>query len=683
MPVATKPITLKCPVSLATADINVDAENGVIENIAVITAGPALGHGFLVDDVMLTQVAHGINTGKQGVKSRLGHPGFLSDGTGTLMGRVKNARIEKDKVRGDLHLGNYAAISPVGDLKNYMLSLAQEDPHAAGFSISFIPDQFEERTDENDPDANLTPLGRVKEVLAVDFVDDPAANPDGMLSQDTINNPVANASAASATPTDQEIKTMPDNTPAPGTPRSPESLATANGFATNQATLPAAVATPANTEVELATARQEAQDLGTKLERERLQEITGLATAHSLNAEWQNKMLASNLNIDQVRLSALDQLKITNHPVTAAITVGDDRNLSTLAGGISDGIALMAGVQIEKPHERASDFSNLGVMQAGRVYLQSMGVTDAASMAPGRLADLLLNTNLLHREYGGIMLTQGTSDFPSILQDTVGKTLRVGYDTEPSTWEGIARRAESPDLNEIKESGEVQYVSLSETKETYALSEYGNVITISRRALINDDLDAFSRIPQLQGAAAKRKENDVCYAVITGNQVMTEDGVALFHANHGNLTSPGGAPTVVTLGAGRKSMRMQKALKNIARMNLTPVVLLVPAALETTAQQLISSLVDPTKSNATPNVFANKLRIITEARLDDDSTTAWYLFAATSQIDGIEVCFLRGEPAPVLTRWVDNDTEGVKYKIRHTVAARAIDHRGLYKNVGM
>src|SRR5690606_19644587 len=62
------------------------------------------------------------------------------------------------------------------------------------------------------------------------------------------------------------------------------------------------------------------------------------------------------------------------------------------------------------------------------------------------------------------------------------------------------------------------------------------------------------------------------------------------------------------------------------------------------------------------------------------SNTAWYL--ASNMIETVEVCFLSDEPAPVLRQETDFDTEDAKLAVRHTVAAAAIDHRGLVKKPG-
>jgi phage major head subunit gpT-like protein len=74
------------------------------------------------------------------------------------------------------------------------------------------------------------------------------------------------------------------------------------------------------------------------------------------------------------------------------------------------------------------------------------------------------------------------------------------------------------------------------------------------------------------------------------------NGVALFHASHNNLAGSGAAITAASVGAGRTAMRTQKNGK--ATLNIRPSFLLVPAALEDTAQVLMTSETDPSKTNS-------------------------------------------------------------------------------------
>lgn len=167
---------------------------GIITGMAVITRGEALGHGLWIDSSFLDSVVEGINSSPNGVKARFTHPGLSSDGLGTYLGRVKNATRDGDIVRGDLHFSEAAYNSPDGNLAEYVMTLAMDDPEAFGNSIVFRHDMGAEEefrganSDENgnftspDPDnVDNYSHARLAELRAVDAVDSPAANPGGLF----------------------------------------------------------------------------------------------------------------------------------------------------------------------------------------------------------------------------------------------------------------------------------------------------------------------------------------------------------------------------------------------------------------------------------------------------------------------------------------------------------------------
>ena len=170
---------------------------GILSNVALITQGEALGHDMWIDSAMLDQVAGGAS--EAGVKARFTHPTMSSDGLGRTLGRVKSLRREGDKVLGDLHFFESAHATPEGDLAEYVMMLANEDPTAAGLSIVFDTDA--EATDDHyneftvdgsfaSPDEsnekNL-PHARVAKLRAADVVDEPAANPDGLFHRQSVS----------------------------------------------------------------------------------------------------------------------------------------------------------------------------------------------------------------------------------------------------------------------------------------------------------------------------------------------------------------------------------------------------------------------------------------------------------------------------------------------------------------
>jgi len=193
----TRPRQFRAPVARGIERVEREGgmyKSGLIRQAAMITRGEALGHLMWVDDVMLTQVTDAINQTEPGVKSRFAHPSLSGDGLGKALGRMRNAKLNGDVVRADLHLYESAHDTPDGDLASYIMNLADEDPAAFGMSIVFdsdigAEDKFMAEHEDKDgnfvsPDKDNTNNyihARVAQLSAADVVDEPAANPDGLF----------------------------------------------------------------------------------------------------------------------------------------------------------------------------------------------------------------------------------------------------------------------------------------------------------------------------------------------------------------------------------------------------------------------------------------------------------------------------------------------------------------------
>ncbi len=290
---------------------------------------------------------------------------------------------------------------------------------------------------------------------------------------------------------------------------------------------------------------------------------------------------------------------------------------------------------------------------------------------------------------------QTTSDFPLILANVANKTLRKAYDTAPRTFQPFCRQVtasdfksmqriqlgEAPSLEKVNQNGEYHRGSMGEAQESYRVETYGKIISISRQVLINDDLDAFTRIPQLFGVAAANLESDVVWSIFTDNPKMG-DGTNLFHSNHKNLAGTGTVLSVAAVGKGRAAMSKQVGLDGKTVLNVRPAYLIVPASLEMTAEQMVAQNLMPTTTSDVVPQSVRTLSVIPEARLDNASETAWFLAATPSQIDTIEYAYLEGQTGVYIETRVGFDVDGVEIKARLDFGAKAIDWRGIFKNSG-
>jgi phage major head subunit gpT-like protein len=217
---------------------------------------------------------------------------------------------------------------------------------------------------------------------------------------------------------------------------------------------------------------------------------------------------------------------------------------------------------------------------------------------------------------------------------------------------------------------------------------YGRIMGITRQALVNDDLGGFTAMARKFGQSAGEFESSQITGLLTANGTMN-DGGALFNATavttaggHANLaTGTGSALSVTSLTAGVKAMRLQKGLDTVTPINVTPKFLIVPAALEYTALQLVSMITPASASDVNP--YAGKLEVIVDARLDGASTTAWYLAADPAVIDGLEYAYLEDAPGVQLFTEEGWDRDGIEWKARLDFGCGAVEFKGLYKGAGV
>lgn len=424
---------------------------------------------------------------------------------------------------------------------------------------------------------------------------------------------------------------------------------------------------------------------------QRAADITDLCARHG-TPQLASGLIKANSSVDQARSAILDEL------VKRDAAMGGHRNVRVET--VQDEMQVrMAGIEQAILHRVAAStrlddngrqYRGMSLLEMGRDFLEAHGVNTRG------MDRLNLATRMLHFRAGG---AHGTSDFPSLFANVANKRLRGAYDENPGTYALWARRApNAPDFKSIQvtslsgapallqtnEHGEFKYGSMSDGKETYQVITYGRIVSLTRQAIINDDLRAFDRLVTAFGFSARRLENRLVYSQLTDNANMG-DNTALFHANHANLgTGAGSALQLSALSAGRTAMRLQKGLAN-EELNLSPSYLIVPAALEATAYQLTSANYVPAKLTDTNEFRAGgrtSVEPIVEPILDGVSSTAWYLAANSGQVDTVEYCYLDGAEGPVIESEVGFEVDGVSYKCREDFAAKAIDYRGLYKGAG-
>ena len=418
-------------------------------------------------------------------------------------------------------------------------------------------------------------------------------------------------------------------------------------------------------------------------ERERISTIYDLAGRLNLERSFAEDLVKRGVSVDESRRLILDQVAAKSDETRTfpdvSVPLGGHDERVTRRDAVANALLHRYSPTLFPLEDAARQYRGMTLLELARESLGNAGV----------------NTRGLSRDEVATRALHSTSDFPEILSAVTNKTLRQAYDAYPRTFALFCRQVlatdfkamhrvqlgEAPQLLEVGESGEFKRGTLGESKESYKVKTYGRVVAITRQVLINDDLDAFTRIPAMYGNSIAQLESDVVWGIITSNPAMA-DGTALFHANHRNLAGTGAALDVTSVGAARAAMAKQTGLDKKTVLNIRPAFLIVPAALELKAEQLVAQNLIPA---ATANVVPQSIRTlspISEPRLDAASETGWYLAASPNQIDTIEYAYLEGQQGAYIETRNGFDVDGVEIKCRLDFGAKAIDWRGLYKNPG-
>lgn len=387
-------------------------------------------------------------------------------------------------------------------------------------------------------------------------------------------------------------------------------------------------------------------------------------------------------------------------------------NFPTIRLGIEDvekrGAAIVDAILHRADPEKfpatpaAREYVGRSLLDIARDFLEARGV-NARGLSKMEIATRAMDPATFLRN-GGSM---STGDFPSILANVLNKTLRQGYAYAPPTWRPFTRVVPAPDfkrmsrvllseapaLEQVNEGSEYPRGGMSDAAESYAIATYGKIISVTRQTIINDDIDAFARLPRAMGIQAAQLESDLVWSQILSNPTLDQDGVALFDPAHSNVAVSGSGINVVAVGAGRTAMERQTGLDGTTVLAAEPKFLIVPKAMQTQAEQFVGHI-RPQVSAAVVPESMRKLQIICEPRLDNGiaakngvpaisgSSTAWYLATEPGLCDVVELAYLDGDEGVFTETRMGFDVDGMDVKVRMDVGAKVIDFRGLFKNPG-
>lgn len=413
-------------------------------------------------------------------------------------------------------------------------------------------------------------------------------------------------------------------------------------------------------------------------------DIMMLCERHGIVGEHRAAMLKPEVTMDQARAMVLDTLAVRSAghnpgfaPAQPPVERGEDER-DKFRGAAADGLLLRAGLKVDKPVAGAEELRTYSLTDLARRCLEKSG-----QPAGGNVLDMV-----------GRALT--ASDLPQLMSNVANKSLFEGYEAAEESWRvwcatgsvndfktnTLAMIGETDDLDQIVNDSGYKYGERPDAAEIFSIATYGKLFGITRTVIVNDDLNAMVDMLMAMGEAAARKVGDLPYSVLTTNGNM-RDGVALFHANHGNL----GTSAVISEASMAEAIKLaglQKGLKDKQFLNIKLDYFIAPKAIEGAAEIFFASnaFSSDNKGSTRTNIYGGaRFQRAYDARLDASSSTAWYMAGPRNKT--VKVFFLGGNQTPYMETRTGWTVDGVEYKVRIDAAAKAVDWKALVKNAGV
>jgi hypothetical protein len=282
-----------------------------------------------------------------------------------------------------------------------------------------------------------------------------------------------------------------------------------------------------------------------------------------------------------------------------------------------------------------------------------------------------------------------TVSIPTVLSNVANKFLRRGWDSIDMTPMEIAAIRPVRDFKTVTTvsltgdtkfqklgpDGEIKHGTLGEETYNNKADTYGRMLSITRTDFINDDLGALTDVPRKLGRGAALSLNDIFWTKFL-------DNAAFFASGNNNVSTDTGALGLTGLSEAH-TVFMSQTDPDGNPLGITPSILLVPTALETTARQLMNSEKlkgDTDEPDANP--WRGRFRVVTSPYMHNAlftgySAAAWYLLADPEDMPVIEIAALNGRVEPVVeTARADFDVLGVQMRGYSDVGVELQEYRG-------
>lgn len=411
------------------------------------------------------------------------------------------------------------------------------------------------------------------------------------------------------------------------------------------------------------------------------------------HSEIEAKAIADGWDATRCELEVLR----ANRPRTPAIHMHD----KTINGRVLEAACMMTDQRLENI-EAMFDAQTLDAASErfrGGIGLQELLIE--AAWANGYTGRNFRDSRAVLRYAFNPTLEAGFShvDIGGILSNVANKFLLEGFFSVERTWRNVTavrnvsdfktvtsyRLVGKDQYEQVAPGGELKHGTLGEEKYENKADTYGLVLSIDRRDIINDDLNAITSVPRKLGRGSGLKINDVFWTTFLANSAFFTAG------NNNYITGASTALSIDGLTEGEVAF-MDQVDGDGKPIGMMPAILLVPTALSAIGSQLFNSteLRDTTSSTKYPvsNPHQGKFRVevsryLSNAQYTGNSAKAWYLLAEATDLPVIETAFLNGQESPTIeTAEADFNQLGVQMRGYHDFGVALQDPRGGVKAKG-
>lgn len=409
-------------------------------------------------------------------------------------------------------------------------------------------------------------------------------------------------------------------------------------------------------------------------------------------AELQERMVKEAKRPGEALQALLDHIGQAGNakPGSATDVVAGETDTEKFGRAVENAIMIRSSHATKEEREAAREnpYTSYSMVELARAYLGMNRISIAGLTASG----------LIGRAIDPGTANLDTTDFPAILENVMNKTMFRGFQEAEVTWQMWCSTGSERDFKPytrpgvsqfdsfevVDENAEIQDGTLVDKKEGAQIQTFAKKLSLTREAMVNDDLGAFTDAAFKIGQAGNRTVDETVYTLLESNPDMTEDSVALFAAaavptGHGNLITAGAPPTEALVTAGKVAMAGQVDQNGII-LGIRPRFMLTGIPLEETAIKLATAEYSPDGSANPfePNSVRNTFVPISSARL---SAAPWYLMGP--QGTTCEVTFLNGQQQPSLERESGWSTFAMHWRAWIDFAALFLDWRATFQNDGV